>query len=95
MTSYDGPLLAAPRDASCVARPNIRTPKQVHVAVNVAEMPGYYGEDPILIGDAACAPARMPLDMHLADRAERWPITVRCQRSACRSRWSERTDSHA
>ncbi len=85
--AYDGPLLAASRDASCIARPNTRSPKQVHVAVNVHVMPKTFWEGEQLTGDAACDPAGMPLDMSLSDPAETWPDRVRCRRRGCASRW--------
>ena len=87
MRDYDGPLMAASRDASVVAMPNTRSPKKVHVAVNVHVLRGTFWEGEQLIGDAACNPGRAPLDMAVADKAETWPPGVRCLRRGCASRW--------
>ncbi len=88
-SSATAAVLAAPRDASAWPCPNTRSPKRVHVAVNVEPLGNVCGFSGGLMGDAACDPGRMPLDMTLADPAEQWPVHVRCRRAGCAARWAE------
>lgn len=80
-------LLAASRDASCWPRPNTRSSKVVHVAVNVVPGSAHAGQDLGDWGEAACAPDRMPLDMSVAGPAVDVPVPARCRRPGCASRW--------
>ncbi len=82
------PLLAASRDASVLDRPNVRGRKKAHVAVNVQELRSTYWEpNGSLMGDAACNPARAPLDMSVASEAADIHPDQRCQRPGCAARW--------
>lgn len=81
------PIMAAPRDASAYARPNTRSAKKAHIAVNVESIgTSFYGGEEFH-GEAACAPSRTPLDMHAQGKAEEVPEHARCRRLGCASRW--------
>lgn len=85
-------LLAAPRDASWYNRPDVYSPKKMHVAVNVRTVTTALTvtSDESLLGDAACTtPSQMFLDMHSSRSAAEVPPQTRCQRPGCRSRWPE------
>jgi hypothetical protein len=83
-------ILASSRDASCIAMPNTRGKKKVHVAVNVEMIGGtIYREPYAKAGDAACDPGAMPLDMSVASPAHEIHPERRCRRRGCASRWPE------
>lgn len=88
-------LLAASRDASCVDWPNTRSPKKIHVAIVTGELPATWWEERELIADASCDPQRMPLDMTVAGLAAEVPLSRRCQRRGCASRWPEYQERRA
>jgi hypothetical protein len=80
-------LLASSRDAMAWDRPNTRTRKQVHVAVNVQNIGHAPGYSDAYAGEAACDPSRTPLDMSVASPAEDIPLERRCRRPGCAARW--------
>ena len=85
-------LLAASRDASVVNMPNTRSPKKVHVAVDVQPVgKSYLTGQMEYAGEAACDPGRMPLDMSVAGPAAEVPASRRCRRRGCAARWPELT----
>lgn len=70
-TDEQADLWAAPRDASCYDRPNVRSSKRVHVA-------NQYGH-------ASCSGA--PLDEATSLALDEVPEHIQCQRAACRKHW--------
>jgi hypothetical protein len=82
-------ILAASRDASCVAMPNTRSRKKLHVAIVEGEVPATYWENSELVANAACDPQTMPLDMSLATRAAEVHESRRCRRRGCAARWPD------
>ena len=82
-------LLAASRDASVWDRPNTRTRKKMHVAVNVEALPGTWWDPHSAHGEAACDPGRMVLDMSVASPADSVPPERRCRRPGCVGRWPD------
>lgn len=81
------PIMAAPRDASVWARPNTRSKKVAHVAINVESVGSTFYEGEEFHGEAACDPSRVVLDMNMRSPAEDMPEDARCRRRGCASRW--------
>ena len=80
-------LWAASRDASVLDRPNTRSRKQVHVAINVTDISKNWWGEVERYGEAACDPNRVVLDMSVASPAQMVPVERRCRRRGCASRW--------
>lgn len=74
-------LVAASRDASSYNRPNVRSPKRVHVANEVVE-----GRTPRPFLSARCSGAILDEFGMYADLAD-VPERARCQRRACARHW--------
>lgn len=82
--------LASTRDAGVWGRPNVRSAKAVHVAVDLEAIGRWPGtSQDMLHAMAACDPGRMVLDMSLAGPADEVPERARCRRRGCASRWPD------
>ena len=83
-------LWAASRDASVWARPDTRSRKKVHVAINVTDIGRNQWGQNERHGEAACDPDRVVLDMSVASVAAEIPGDRRCRRPGCAARWPTR-----